>query len=80
MPAGVYIAGNARGRSAHERDPAGVPRVRRVFSEHQVRLKTVDPEEDQVQCPNCGSSRMEPYAFDPDGPTDNPFEKEDEGE
>ncbi len=51
-----------------------------VFSEHQVRLKTVDPEEDQVQCPNCGSSRMEPYAFDPDGPTDNPFEKEDEGE
>ena len=51
-----------------------------VFSEHQVRLKTVDPEEDQVQCPNCGSSRMEPYAFDPDGPMDNPFEKEDEGE
>lgn len=51
-----------------------------VFSEHQVRLKTVDPEEDQVQCPNCGSSRMEPYAFDPDGPTDNLFEKEDESE
>jgi hypothetical protein len=47
-----------------------------VFSEHQVRLKTVDPEEDQVQCPNCGSSRMEPYAFDPDGPTDTLFDKE----
>jgi len=49
-----------------------------VFSEHQVRLKTVDPEEDQVQCPNCGSSRMEPYAFDPDAPTQNPFESEEE--
>jgi hypothetical protein len=44
-----------------------------------VRLKPVDPEEDQVQCPSCGSSRMEPYAFDPEGPTENPFEKEDEG-
>ena len=42
-----------------------------VFSEHQVRLKAVDPEEDELQCPNCGSSRMEPYAFDPDAPTDN---------
>ncbi len=31
-----------------------------VFSEHQVRLKMVDPEEDQVQCPDCGSSRMNP--------------------
>jgi hypothetical protein len=47
-----------------------------VFSEHQVRLKMVDPEEDEVQCPNCGSSRMEPYAFDPDAPTENPFEKQ----
>ena len=47
-----------------------------VFSEHQVRLKAVDPEEDQVLCPNCGSSRMEPYAFDPDAPTVNPFEPE----
>jgi hypothetical protein len=49
-----------------------------VFSEHQVRIKAVDPEEDQVQCPNCGSSRMEPYAFDPDAPTENPFEKEED--
>ena len=47
-----------------------------VFSEHQVRLKTVDPEADQVQCPACGSSRMEPYAFDPDAPMENPFERE----
>jgi hypothetical protein len=39
----------------------------------------VAPEEDQVQCPSCGSSRMEPYAFDPEGPTENPFEKEEEG-
>jgi hypothetical protein len=50
-----------------------------VFSEHQVRLKVVDPEEDQIQCPNCGSSRMEPYVFDPDAPMENPFEPE-EGE
>ena len=50
-----------------------------VFSEHQVQLNVVDPEEDQVQCPNCGSSRMEPYTFDPDAPTENPLERE-EGE
>jgi Zn finger protein HypA/HybF involved in hydrogenase expression len=49
-----------------------------VFSEHQVRLKTVDPEKDQVQCPNCGSSRMEPYVFAPDTPTENQLEKEEE--
>ncbi len=51
----------------------------RVFSEHQVQLKAVDPEEDQIQCPNCGSSRMEPYTFDPDAPMENPLEQE-EGE
>ena len=49
-----------------------------VFSKHEVSLKVVDPEEDQVQCPNCVSSRMEPYVFDPDGPVENPFEPEDE--
>ena len=49
-----------------------------VFSEHEVRLKDVDPEDDQVQCPNCGSSRMEPYVFDPDAPVADPFEPEDE--
>jgi hypothetical protein len=47
-----------------------------VFSEHRVRLKAEDPEEDQVQCPNRGSSRMEPYTFDPDTLTENPFEPE----
>jgi hypothetical protein len=31
-----------------------------------------------MQCPNCGSSRMEPYAFDPDAPTDNPLERTEE--
>jgi hypothetical protein len=51
-----------------------------VFSEHQVQLKVVDPEEDQVQCPNCGSSRMEPYTFDPDAPMENPFERDEGGE
>jgi hypothetical protein len=51
----------------------------RVFSEHQVQLKAVDPEEDQIQYLNCDSSRMEPYTFDPDAPTENPLERE-EGE
>jgi hypothetical protein len=50
-----------------------------VFSEHQARLKAVDPEENQMQCPNCGSSHMELYTFDRDAPTENPFERE-EGE
>jgi DNA-directed RNA polymerase subunit RPC12/RpoP len=50
-----------------------------VFSEHEVRLKAVDPESDELRCPGCGSSRMEPYAFDPDAPTVNPLERE-EGE
>ncbi len=49
-----------------------------VFSEHQVQLKAEDPEEDQVLCPNCGSSRMEPYIFDPDAPMENPLEREEE--
>ena len=49
-----------------------------VFSEHQVQLKAVDPEEDELECPNCGSSRMEPYTFDPDAPLVNPLEQEDE--
>lgn len=38
-----------------------------VFSGHEVRLKGVVPDEDEVLCPNCGSVRMEPYPFDPDG-------------
>ncbi len=49
-----------------------------VFSEHQVRLKVVDLEEDEIQCPNCGSSRMEPYTFDPDAPTENQLERTEE--
>ena len=49
-----------------------------VFSEHQVQLKAVDPEEDELECPNCGSSRMEPYTFDPDAPLENLLEQEDE--
>jgi Zn finger protein HypA/HybF involved in hydrogenase expression len=49
-----------------------------VFSEHRVQLKAVDPEEDQLQCPNCGSSRMEPYIFDPEAPIENPFERQEE--
>ena len=50
----------------------------RVFSEHQLQLKAVDPEEDQILCPNCGSSRMEPYSFDPDALMENPLEREED--
>ena len=49
-----------------------------VFSEHQIRLKAIDPEEDEAQCPNCGSSRLEPYSFDPDAQTENQLEREDD--
>lgn len=49
-----------------------------VFSEHEVRLKLVDPEEDEMKCPNCNSARIEPYAHDPDGPVENPFEDSEE--
>jgi len=55
-----------------------MPRVRRAFSEHQIRLKAIDPEEDEAQCPNCGSSRLEPYSFDPDAQTKNQLEREDD--
>jgi hypothetical protein len=47
-----------------------------VFSEHQVQLKAVDPDEDQIHCPNCGSSSLEPYVFEPDAPTGNLLERE----
>ena len=49
-----------------------------VFSEHEARLKLVDPEEDEMQCPECGSARVESYALDPDGPVDNPFADEED--
>lgn len=49
-----------------------------VFSEHEARLKLEDPEEDEILCPKCGSSRVDPYALDPDGPVDNPFENDEE--
>ncbi len=51
-----------------------------VFSDHRASVSAVDPEEDQIGCPNCGSARLEPYEFDPDGPVDNPLEGPDEAE
>ena len=39
-----------------------------VFSEHRASLNPVDPEEDQIRCPNCGSYRVETDHFDPDEP------------
>ena len=49
-----------------------------VFSEYRVRLKVVDPEEDEIQCQNFGSSRMEPYVFVTNAPTENPLERTEE--
>ena len=74
---GVYSAGQRERKERRMSETRLVCRVcDGVFSEHQVRLKVVDPEEDQLECPNCGSSRMEPYIFDPDGPTENLFERD----
>lgn len=49
-----------------------------VFSEHRANVDPTDPEEDQMRCPNCGSTRFEPYEFDPDGPVDDPLGGPDE--
>lgn len=45
-----------------------------VFSEHEVQLKVVDP--DEVLCLNCGSAQMEPYPFDPEAPVDELVEED----
>ena len=50
-----------------------------VFSEHRASTNPVDPEEDQIMCPNCGSARVEPHHFDPDELVENPFEEPEEG-
>ena len=47
-----------------------------VFCEREVRLEAVDPEADERRCPGCGSPRMEPYAFGPNAPTENPLQRE----
>jgi hypothetical protein len=77
--AGVYFVEQRESKEHRMSETRLVCRVcEGVFSEHEVRLKVVDPEEDQVQCPNCGSSRMEPYVFDPDAPVGDPLEPEDD--
>jgi DNA-directed RNA polymerase subunit RPC12/RpoP len=50
-----------------------------VFSEHRASTNPVDPEEDQIMCPNCGSARVDPHHFDPDELVENPFEEPEEG-
>jgi DNA-directed RNA polymerase subunit RPC12/RpoP len=52
---------------------------RNVFSEHRASANPIDPEEDQIRCPNCGSYHIEPDHFDPDEPVENPFEETEEG-
>lgn len=44
-----------------------------VFSDHRAVVDPDDPEE-ILACPNCGSTRFEPYEFDPDGPAEDPIE------
>lgn len=38
-----------------------------AFSEHRAAANPVDPE-DELRCPRCGSTQIEVYHFDPDGP------------
>jgi DNA-directed RNA polymerase subunit RPC12/RpoP len=47
---------------------------RSVFSEHRAGINVVDPEEDQIRCPNCGSALIEPDHFAPDEPVIDPLE------
>ncbi len=51
---------------------------RNVFSEHQANTNLVDPEEDQIRCPECGSARIEPDHFDPDEPLEELVEEPEE--
>ncbi len=44
-----------------------------VFSDHRANIPAVVPEGDEIGCPNCGSTRLEPYDFDPDGPVIDPL-------
>ena len=50
-----------------------------VFSEHRASTNPMDPEEDQIMCPNCGSYRVEPDHFDPDELVEDPLDKPEEG-
>lgn len=52
---------------------------RSVFSEHRASANPVDPEEDQMRCPKCGSARIEPDHFDPDEPLEILLEEPEEG-
>jgi DNA-directed RNA polymerase subunit RPC12/RpoP len=38
-----------------------------TFSEHRAQVNPVDVE-DEVRCPECGSTQVEVYHFDPDAP------------
>jgi DNA-directed RNA polymerase subunit RPC12/RpoP len=53
---------------------------RTVFSEHRANANPVDPEEDQIMCPSCGSYRVEPDHFDPDELVEDPLDKPEEGD
>jgi DNA-directed RNA polymerase subunit RPC12/RpoP len=46
-----------------------------VFSEHRAVADPVDPEEDQIRCPRCGSALVEPDHFDPNEPVESLLEE-----
>ena len=52
---------------------------RHTFSGHRANMNPVDPEEDQIRCPECGSARIEPDHFDPNEPVEKPFEEPEQG-
>jgi DNA-directed RNA polymerase subunit RPC12/RpoP len=47
-----------------------------LFSDHEARWHPMDPEEDQIQCPKCGSARVDTYAFDPEAPVEESVKEE----
>ncbi len=48
---------------------------RNVFSEHRAIANPVEPEEDQIRCPKCGSALVEPDHFDPNEPVESLLEE-----
>lgn len=49
-----------------------------VFSEYRVSHGDVDIDEADLACPKCGSTRVEPYHFDPNEPIVSPLDPADD--
>ncbi len=51
-----------------------------TFPEHEASANPFELEEDEIRCPNCGSTQVEPDHFDPNEPLVDPLEgPQDEG-